>query len=139
MPPSISSDADADLSFDADNALSSDVDATVPTVISRLLVEEVKTWFEERLIARMIVWRVVGLNGTLQVERGNKDGKHGYSDLIFLKSPFSQGWLARVSRVVGEGVIAWPLAPNHLTSKLKVACHHATKDEIRGPSTPEAE
>ncbi|XP_063937137.1 dehydrogenase FPY6-like isoform X2 [Daucus carota subsp. sativus] len=25
-----------------------------------------------------IVWRIVGLNGTLQVERGNKEGKHGY-------------------------------------------------------------
>ncbi|KAL4591431.1 hypothetical protein LXL04_004396 [Taraxacum kok-saghyz] len=25
-----------------------------------------------------IVWRVVGLNGTVQVERGNKDGQHGY-------------------------------------------------------------
>lgn len=25
-----------------------------------------------------IVWRIVGLNGTLQVERGNQEGKHGY-------------------------------------------------------------
>lgn len=25
-----------------------------------------------------IIWRVVGLKGTLQVERGNKDGQHGY-------------------------------------------------------------
>ncbi|KAK1356123.1 glucose--fructose oxidoreductase [Heracleum sosnowskyi] len=25
-----------------------------------------------------VLWRIVGLNGTLQVERGNKDGKHGY-------------------------------------------------------------
>nr|GMD48416.1 uncharacterized oxidoreductase C26H5.09C [Ipomoea batatas] len=47
-------------------------------------VEEVKTWFEERLIARMIVWRVVGLNGTLQVERGNKDGKHDYSVFLYM-------------------------------------------------------
>ncbi|KAK6802444.1 hypothetical protein RDI58_000224 [Solanum bulbocastanum] len=26
-----------------------------------------------------VIWRVVGLNGVLQVDRGNKDGKHGYS------------------------------------------------------------
>uniref|UniRef100_A0A0A0KX63 Gfo/Idh/MocA-like oxidoreductase C-terminal domain-containing protein n=1 Tax=Cucumis sativus TaxID=3659 RepID=A0A0A0KX63_CUCSA len=25
-----------------------------------------------------IFWRVVGLKGTLQIERGNQDGKHGY-------------------------------------------------------------
>lgn len=25
-----------------------------------------------------ILWRVVGLKGTVQIERGNKDGKHGY-------------------------------------------------------------
>nr|GLL32536.1 uncharacterized protein YMR315W [Ipomoea trifida] len=31
-----------------------------------------------------IVWRVVGLNGTLQVERGNKDGKHGYSAFLYM-------------------------------------------------------
>ncbi|KAL2940883.1 hypothetical protein RDABS01_029233 [Bienertia sinuspersici] len=29
-------------------------------------------------IAPQIFWRVVGLNGTVQVERGNVDGKHGY-------------------------------------------------------------
>ncbi|KAI5675270.1 hypothetical protein M9H77_06220 [Catharanthus roseus] len=26
-----------------------------------------------------VLWRVVGLNGTLQIERGSVDGKHGYS------------------------------------------------------------
>ncbi|KAK2993085.1 hypothetical protein RJ640_029791 [Escallonia rubra] len=26
----------------------------------------------------IVIWRVVGLKGTLQVERGNKDGRHGY-------------------------------------------------------------
>lgn len=25
-----------------------------------------------------IFWRVVGMKGTLQVERGNQDGRHGY-------------------------------------------------------------
>ncbi|KAL7174047.1 hypothetical protein ACSBR2_033322 [Camellia fascicularis] len=32
---------------------------------------------------RMIFWRVVGLKGTLQVERGNRDGKHGYSVSLY--------------------------------------------------------
>nr|XP_043609397.1 uncharacterized protein YMR315W [Erigeron canadensis] len=30
-----------------------------------------------------IVWRVAGLNGTVQVERGNKDGRHGYVVTLF--------------------------------------------------------
>ncbi|XP_076914051.1 dehydrogenase FPY6-like [Bidens hawaiensis] len=30
-----------------------------------------------------IVWRVVGLNGTVQVERGNKDGTPGYTVTLF--------------------------------------------------------
>ncbi|KAI3705433.1 hypothetical protein L1987_75670 [Smallanthus sonchifolius] len=31
-----------------------------------------------------IVWRVVGLNGTVQVERGNKDGNPGYLEMQLL-------------------------------------------------------
>nr|GLL20016.1 uncharacterized protein YMR315W [Ipomoea trifida] len=60
------------------------VNPTPALYLLRSQVEEVKTWFEERLIARMIVWRVVGLNGTLQVERGNKDGKHDYSVFLYM-------------------------------------------------------
>lgn len=30
-----------------------------------------------------IIWRVVGLTGTLQVERGSKDGKHGYLASVY--------------------------------------------------------
>lgn len=30
-----------------------------------------------------IFWRVVGSRGTLQIERGNKDGKHGYSVSLY--------------------------------------------------------
>ncbi|XAR60421.1 scyllo-inositol 2-dehydrogenase (NADP+) [Bertholletia excelsa] len=30
-----------------------------------------------------VVWRVVCLKGTLQIERGNKDGKHGYTVLLY--------------------------------------------------------
>ncbi|KAA8549563.1 hypothetical protein F0562_001419 [Nyssa sinensis] len=30
-----------------------------------------------------VLWRVVGLDGTLQIERGNKDGRHGYSVSLY--------------------------------------------------------
>lgn len=33
--------------------------------------------------APKIFWRVVGLKGTLQIERGNRDGKHGYSVSLY--------------------------------------------------------
>ncbi|CAN6556034.1 unnamed protein product [Malus baccata var. baccata] len=32
---------------------------------------------------RMIVWRFSGLKGTLQIERGNQDGRHGYVVLFY--------------------------------------------------------
>ncbi|RXH85225.1 hypothetical protein DVH24_041993 [Malus domestica] len=32
---------------------------------------------------RMIVWRFSGLKGTLQIERGNQDGQHGYVVLFY--------------------------------------------------------
>ncbi|KAF3448921.1 hypothetical protein FNV43_RR09638 [Rhamnella rubrinervis] len=32
---------------------------------------------------RMIYWRVVGLKGTIQIERGNHDGRHGYVVLFY--------------------------------------------------------
>ncbi|KAF8395882.1 hypothetical protein HHK36_019837 [Tetracentron sinense] len=34
-------------------------------------------------ISPKIFWRVVGSKGTLQIERGNKDGRHGYLVSIY--------------------------------------------------------
>lgn len=49
-----------------------------------------------------IVWRVVGLNGTLQVERGNKDGKHGYSVSIYKADGQSKSFFYPFSGVAEE-------------------------------------
>ncbi|CAA2965585.1 uncharacterized oxidoreductase [Olea europaea subsp. europaea] len=39
-----------------------------------------------------VLWRVVGLKGTIQVERGNKEGKHGYSVTLFTAGGQSNSW-----------------------------------------------
>lgn len=54
-----------------------------------------------------INWRVVGSKGTVQVERGNVDGRHGYlvkqkltlQEMIFLKETI-------ILEVIASGVIA---------------------------------
>ncbi|CAI9106624.1 OLC1v1005823C2 [Oldenlandia corymbosa var. corymbosa] len=39
-----------------------------------------------------ILWRVVGLKGTVQIERGNKDGKHGYTVIHYTADGKSQSF-----------------------------------------------
>ncbi|CAH9099990.1 unnamed protein product [Cuscuta epithymum] len=48
------------------------------------------------------LWRVVGLRGTLQVERGNKDGKHGYSVHLYTADGHSQSFFYPFSGVLEE-------------------------------------
>ncbi|KAL8535133.1 hypothetical protein ACS0TY_010957 [Phlomoides rotata] len=46
-----------------------------------------------------VLWRMVGLKGTLQVERGNKDGKHGYTVILYTasRSMYSWWWDSHIS------------------------------------------
>ncbi|XP_077215086.1 NAD(P)-binding Rossmann-fold superfamily protein [Tasmannia lanceolata] len=47
-------------------------------------------------------WRVVGSKGTLQVDRGNKDGKHGYSVSFYTADGDSQSYFYPFSGVHDE-------------------------------------
>ncbi|XP_057483001.1 uncharacterized protein YMR315W isoform X2 [Actinidia eriantha] len=49
-----------------------------------------------------ILWRVVGLKGTLQIERGNKDGKHGYSVSLYTSDGQSKCFFFPFSGVTEE-------------------------------------
>lgn len=49
-----------------------------------------------------IIWRIVGLNGVLQVERGNKDGKHGYSVSLHMSDGQSKSFFYPFSGVTDE-------------------------------------
>ncbi|KAJ8565198.1 hypothetical protein K7X08_007774 [Anisodus acutangulus] len=49
-----------------------------------------------------IIWRVVGLNGVLQVERGPKDGKHGYSVSLHMSDGQSKSFFYPFSGVTDE-------------------------------------
>ncbi|GFP97532.1 probable serine/threonine-protein phosphatase 2a regulatory subunit b'' subunit ton2 [Phtheirospermum japonicum] len=49
-----------------------------------------------------VLWRIVGLKGTLQVERGSKDGKHGYTVILFTADGQSKSWFYPFSGVTDE-------------------------------------
>ncbi|KAL2470483.1 NAD(P)-binding Rossmann-fold superfamily protein [Abeliophyllum distichum] len=49
-----------------------------------------------------VLWRVVGLKGTIQVERGNKKGVHGYSVTLFTAGGQSNSWFYPFSGVTEE-------------------------------------
>ncbi|KAK1435186.1 hypothetical protein QVD17_00947 [Tagetes erecta] len=71
------------------SAMTSYVDTTLPppdTISSLFQLENGCSGVFVMLVSSKspkIVWRVVGLNGTVQVERGNKDGQHGYVVTLF--------------------------------------------------------
>ncbi|XP_051118707.1 uncharacterized protein LOC127242963 [Andrographis paniculata] len=49
-----------------------------------------------------ILWRIVGLKGTLQVERGVKDGKHGYTVVHFNSDGQIKNWFYPFTGVTEE-------------------------------------
>ncbi|XP_024985766.1 uncharacterized oxidoreductase C26H5.09c isoform X2 [Cynara cardunculus var. scolymus] len=71
------------------SAMTSHVDMTLPppdTISSLFQLENGCSGVFVMLVSSKspkIVWRVVGLSGTVQVERGNKDGRHGYVATLF--------------------------------------------------------
>ncbi|PWA38400.1 NAD(P)-binding Rossmann-fold superfamily protein [Artemisia annua] len=71
------------------SAMTSHVDMTLPppdTISSIFQLENGCSGVFVMLVSSRspkIIWRVVGLSGTVQVERGNKDGRHGYVVTLF--------------------------------------------------------
>nr|GMD26078.1 uncharacterized oxidoreductase C26H5.09C [Ipomoea batatas] len=65
------------------SAMTSHVDMTLPPPDNISALFQLENGCSG-VFVMVIVWRVVGLNGTLQVERGNKDGKHGYSVFLYM-------------------------------------------------------
>lgn len=72
------------------SALTSHVDSTLPppdNISSTFQLENGSSGVFVMVVSSRspkMLWRIVGSNGTLQVERGNVDGKHGYSVSIFM-------------------------------------------------------
>ncbi|CAH1452656.1 unnamed protein product [Lactuca virosa] len=71
------------------SAMTSHVDMTLPppdTISSLFQLENGCSGVFVMLVSSKspkIVWRVVGLSGTVQVERGNNNGRHGYVTTLF--------------------------------------------------------
>ncbi|KAF5954604.1 hypothetical protein HYC85_007460 [Camellia sinensis] len=68
------------------SAFTSHVDSTLPPPDNISSVFQLENGCSG-VFVMAIFWRVVGLKGTLQVERGNRDGKHGYSEGSYEAEP----------------------------------------------------
>lgn len=49
-----------------------------------------------------VLWRIVGLKGTLQIERGVKDGKHGYNVVLYSPDGHIKSWFHPFCGVTDE-------------------------------------
>ncbi|KAL6563971.1 hypothetical protein OROHE_005211 [Orobanche hederae] len=80
------------------SALTSHIDSTLPFpdhISSTIQLENGSSGVFVMVVSSRspkILWRVVGLKGTLQVERGSKDGKHGYMVILFTADGQSKSW-----------------------------------------------
>ncbi|KAL6540783.1 hypothetical protein OROMI_024666 [Orobanche minor] len=80
------------------SALTSHVDSTLPPpdhISSTIQLENGSSGVFVMMVSSRspkILWRVVGLKETLQVERGSKDGKHGYMVVLFTADGQSKSW-----------------------------------------------
>ncbi|XP_059628856.1 dehydrogenase FPY6-like [Cornus florida] len=90
------------------SALSSHVDLTLPppdNISSTFQLENGCSGVFVLVVSTRspkVLWRVVGLNGTLQIERGNKDGKHGYSVFLYTADGESKSFFYPFSGVDEE-------------------------------------
>ncbi|KAD5508747.1 hypothetical protein E3N88_16450 [Mikania micrantha] len=90
------------------SAMTSHVDTTLPppdTISSLFQLENGCSGVFVMLVSSKspkIVWRVVGLSGTVQVERGNKDGRHGYVVTLFTANKETQSTFYPFSGVTEE-------------------------------------
>ncbi|KAL8227245.1 hypothetical protein R6Q57_017077 [Mikania cordata] len=90
------------------SAMTSHVDTTLPppdTISSLFQLENGCSGVFVMLVSSKspkIVWRVVGLSGTVQVERGNKDGRHGYVVTLYTANKETQSTFYPFSGVTEE-------------------------------------
>ncbi|KAL3850081.1 hypothetical protein ACJIZ3_011963 [Penstemon smallii] len=90
------------------SALTSHVDTTLPPpdhISSTIQMENGSSGVFVMVVSSRspkVLWRVVGLNGTLQVERGSKDGKQGYTIILFTADGQNKSWFYPFSGVTEE-------------------------------------
>ncbi|CAA0805757.1 Calcium-dependent lipid-binding (CaLB domain) plant phosphoribosyltransferase family protein [Striga hermonthica] len=90
------------------SAVTSHIDSTLPPpdhISSTIQLENGSSGVFVMVVSSKspkILWRVVGLKGTLQVERGSKDGKHGYTVVHFTADGQSKSWFYPFSGVTEE-------------------------------------
>ncbi|PIN23538.1 putative oxidoreductase [Handroanthus impetiginosus] len=89
-------------------AITSHVDSTLPPpdhISSTIKLENGSSGVFVMVVSSRspkVLWRIVGLKGTLQVERGNKDGKHGYTVVLFMADGQNKSWFYPFSGVTEE-------------------------------------
>ncbi|KAG8389052.1 hypothetical protein BUALT_Bualt02G0189200 [Buddleja alternifolia] len=90
------------------SAITSHVDSTLPPpdhISSTIQLENGSSGVFVMVVSSKspkVLWRVVGLKGTLQVERGSKDGKHGYTVVLFTADGQNKSWFYPFSGVTEE-------------------------------------
>ncbi|KAL3647619.1 hypothetical protein CASFOL_008587 [Castilleja foliolosa] len=90
------------------SALTSHVDSTLPPpdhISSTIQLENGSSGVFVMVVSSRtpkVLWRIVGLKGTLQVERGSKDGKHGYTVIHFTADGQSKSLFYPFSGVTEE-------------------------------------
>lgn len=90
------------------SALTSHVDLTLPppdNISSTFQLENGCTGVFVMVVSSRspkILWRVVGLNGTLQIDRGNQDGKHGYLVTLYQANGQNKSFFHPFSGVTEE-------------------------------------
>ncbi|XP_075508793.1 dehydrogenase FPY6 [Primulina tabacum] len=90
------------------SALTSHIDGTLPPpdhISSTIQLENGSSGVFVLVVSSKspkVLWRVVGLKGTIQVERGDIDGKHGYAVTLFTGDGGNKSWFYPFSGVTDE-------------------------------------
>lgn len=90
------------------SAITSHVDSTLPApdhISSTIQLENGSSGVFVMVVSSRspkVIWRIVGLKGTLQVERGSKDGKHGYTVILYMAVGQNKSWFYPFSGVTEE-------------------------------------
>lgn len=90
------------------SALTSHVDGTLPPpdhISSTIRMENGSSGVFVMVVSSKspkVLWRVVGLKGTIQVEREDIDGKHGYAVTLFTGNGGNKSWFYPFSGVTDE-------------------------------------
>ncbi|KAH6756836.1 Rossmann-fold superfamily protein [Perilla frutescens var. hirtella] len=90
------------------SALTSHIDSTLPApdhISSTIQLENGSSGVFVMVVSSRspkVTWRIVGLKGTLQIERGAKDGKHGYTVVLYMADGQNKSWFYPFSGVTEE-------------------------------------